>query len=79
MLSEVVYPLFNDKPYRDVRTQGKLQSRLLYQSNKKEQMNQHELSVYLLIRFGVVCPFRDFCWSRLFCVLLSDKEIYPSF
>ncbi len=50
-----------DMPYRDVRTQGKLQSRFSYQSNKKEQMNQHEFSVYLLTRFGVVCPIRDFC------------------
>ena len=66
-------------PYRDVRTQGKLQFRFSYQSNKKEQMNQYELSVYPLIRFEAVCPFRDFCWSRLFYVLLSDKEIYPSF
>ena len=49
-----------DMPYRDVQTQGKLQFRFSYQSNKKEQMNQHELSVYLLTRFGVVCPIQDF-------------------
>ena len=48
-------------PCRGVQTQGKLQSRFSYQSNKKEQMNQHELSVYLLTRFGVVSPIRDFC------------------
>jgi hypothetical protein len=50
-----------DMPYRDVRIRGKLQSRFSYQSNKEEQMNKHELSVYLLTRFGVVCPIQDFC------------------
>ncbi len=57
---DIRYPVI-DMPYRDVRTQGKLQSCFSYQSNKKEQMNQHEFSVYLSTRFGVVCPIRDFC------------------
>lgn len=49
-----------DMLYCDVRTEGKSQSRFSCQSNKKEQMNQHELSFYLLTRFGGACPVRDF-------------------